>query len=50
MKKIKVMCTYCGKFELVDKSVADKLDETTAYCCKVCARGDIAKALKERRR
>ena len=35
----KVMCTYCKKFELVDKLIADKLDETTAYCCKECARG-----------
>ena len=31
-----VVCIYCGKIVEVDKSLAGKLDETTAYCCRSC--------------
>uniref|UniRef100_A0A6M3Y3W3 TRASH domain-containing protein n=1 Tax=viral metagenome TaxID=1070528 RepID=A0A6M3Y3W3_9ZZZZ len=38
MEKVKVMCAYCGAVVEVDKSVADKLNETTVFCCNKCIR------------
>lgn len=37
MSKVKVMCTYCKRIVGVDKEIADKLNETTAFCCEKCA-------------
>ena len=31
------MCTYCRKIVEVDKEIANKLDEITAFCCKECS-------------
>ncbi len=39
-KKKKVMCTYCQAIVEVDKSTADQLNETTAFCCMGCLRKD----------
>jgi len=36
-EKVKVMCSYCQEIVEVDKSTADALSETTAFCCKECS-------------
>jgi len=36
MEKVQVICSYCQKIIEVDKDIADKLNETTAYCCREC--------------
>jgi len=40
MESVEVVCTYCGEVVEVDKGVADKLNETTAFCCSQCAWGE----------
>ena len=35
-ESVKVMCTDCHRIDLVDKAVADKIDEQEAYCCREC--------------
>ena len=45
-KKKKVMCTYCQSIVEVDKSTADQLDGTTAFCCKECLNANVTTKTK----